>query len=169
MAASTQPLAGVVFQNTTSTELDGVWPLPFWKDTIDSSSNYQNFLCWGANYASKQELASTADLNSVSHRDPFTASGFASPLAASFPNGKKHFPWRPCQQFTCRRCTTLEGGWKWKWVGPWTSDACHIDDMPSRAALHRRCNLPWPQGLLEGPPHDAQTVAANLPVICSWS
>ena len=92
MAASTQPLAGVVFQNTTSTELDGVWPLPFWKDTIDSSSNYQNFLCWGANYASKQELASTADLNSVSHRDPFTASGFASPLAASFPNGKKHFP-----------------------------------------------------------------------------
>ena len=149
-----------MFQNTTSTKPHGVWPRPFWKNHIDRSSNYQNFLCWGAHYASEQELASVAHLNSVSHRN-ISTSGFTKPLAANFLNGQKHFPWQPCKH-SCRRCKNLQGGWRWNWVGSRTADACHVDDRPSQEELHERLSLPWPHGLLKVPSHDAQALTANL-------
>jgi len=139
----------------------GVWPLPFWKHHIDSASNYQNFLWWAGHYGSDEALASVSHLNSVSHRHQGTSSGFARPLRTSFPNGQKHLPWKQCKHTICRRCESEQGGWDWKWVGPWTAVACHVDDKPSQEELHKRLSCPWPQGLWKASDYESVDVRVS--------
>ena len=147
-----------MLQSRASDELHGLRQLPYWTDAIDSSSNYQTFLCCAYAYNAWQQLLSITQLHSVSHKFVF---GFDTPLLVSLPNSTTYLPWRPCEQVTRRRCESVQGGCKLKWVGPWTVEASHVDKKPSTAKLMTRRSRPCLQGNLRGHPHDGVLLATD--------
>ncbi len=120
-----------------------LYPLPFWKDQLYAPGNYQNFLCWACYYSTDQELADCELLFSIEHRSRFST---ACPLAGNFPSGRRTLDVQRCDKQDCHRCDTLQGGWKWNWVGPWTPRSCHHQKDEPLSSTKAKGELPWPQG-----------------------
>ena len=134
----------------------GLYPLPFWKDQLHAPANYQNFLCWACYYATGAELADCELLFSIEHRNNFSGS---CPLAGNFPSGRKTLDVRECEDLDCVRCNTLQGGWKWNWVGPWTPESCHHPTGGLVSLTRENGRRPWPKGNLRGPGLDTGLTA----------
>ncbi len=135
-------------------------PPPFWKDCLHSPANFQNFLCWSIYYATDAELADCELLYSIEHRSAF---GSNHPLGMHFPSRRNTLDLRWCDTAGCTRCTSLKGGWKWNWVGPWTPRSCHPQPGEPVAVTWANGQLPWPMGNMRGPGKDSGLQALRAP------
>ena len=114
------------------------------KRWVHSVCNYKAFIKWCEETAKEEEVEACMTFCYVAlHEipdDDYNGNTYKEPLVIRRPDLGREWTLKqiPCDGFDCGRCRNQQGGWSFRWVGPWTCETLIGDSDTSPDSVVRR-------------------------------
>ena len=111
---------------------------------MHSVGNYTAFIKWCEETAQEDQLdAAMTVCYEVLHDLPdnhYEGNCYKKPLIIRRPDLDREWTLKqiPCNEYHCERCKWMQGGWSFRWIGPWTCLTLIGDELTSAEEVVQR-------------------------------